>query len=142
MQLKKKSKIEFILDLVCLLKVPKLLWYLTIQHKIELYQAHRQMKKLKGELGEARSRLKEIVVTENNSTSLNNSENNDELGNAVNKIIEDNNLGSTIFMSTDNYLKLILTYPFMRGQLMLHLLPSNCLRKAINSQCANPFSFF
>ena len=83
------------------------------------------MKKLKGELGEARSRLKEIVVTENNSTSLNNSENNDELGNAVNKIIEDkyNNLGPTIFMSTENYLKLILTYPFMHGQLMLHLLP-------------------
>ena len=79
------------MEYVCLLKVPKLLWYLTIQHKIELYQAHRLMKKLKGELGEARSRLKEIVVTENNSTSLNNSENNDELGNVVNKkIIEDN----------------------------------------------------
>jgi len=86
-------------------------------HKIELYQAHRQVKKLKCELGETRSRLKEVEDTENNNTSLNNLENNDEY--AVNKIIEDNNLGSTIFMSTENYLKLILTYPCRHKQNVL-----------------------
>ncbi|CAJ0850692.1 7023_t:CDS:2, partial [Entrophospora sp. SA101] len=36
-------------------------------HKIELYQAHRHIKKLKSELGGTHSRLKEVEVTENNN---------------------------------------------------------------------------
>ena len=42
---------------------------------------------------------------------LDNAENKKELVNVVNKIIKENNLGSTIFMSSENYLKLILSFP-------------------------------
>ena len=80
-------------------------------HIIEKYKVNQQIKKIKGKLEDACSKLKDIEENTTNSPYLDNAENKKELVNVVNKIIEENNLGSTIFMSSENYLKLILSFP-------------------------------
>jgi hypothetical protein len=76
---------------------------------LELYQARRQIKKLKNKPESTHSEMDQ--VEDENNSNTNHLESKKELENAVNKIIDDNNLGSTIFMSTENYLKLLLTFP-------------------------------
>ena len=86
-----------------------LLWYLIIQNKRELYQANGKIKK-KGEFEETRSKLKEVENGAKDNKSYSDDLENIDLNN-VNKLIEENNIGLTIFISTDNHLKLILTFP-------------------------------
>ncbi|CAJ0863280.1 11218_t:CDS:2 [Entrophospora sp. SA101] len=77
---------------------------------LELYQARHQIKKIKNKLESTRSERDKVEEDDNNNNT-NHLESKEELENTVNKIIDDNNLGSTIFMSTENYLKLLLTFP-------------------------------
>ena len=78
---------------------------------LELYQARRQIKKLKNKLESTCSSERDKVEEDDNNSNTNHLESKKELENTVNKIIDDNNLGTTIFMSTENYLKLLLTFP-------------------------------
>ncbi|CAJ0886626.1 5429_t:CDS:2, partial [Entrophospora sp. SA101] len=76
--------------------------------KNEIYSLKKKFKKLTENLEQLKVGIADPMELEPEDREL---ENEEELNAAVNKIIDENALGPTIFISTNNYLKLILLFP-------------------------------